>query len=98
VPPGSGRASQVTSERWASPQLANYRLRDLGLIANCGADEFYAAGSEEFSEEFRTKAPSYLFDVQYENEEAVSFQQWEEDVGKTVEMIDQDEDQPAPAP
>jgi hypothetical protein len=97
-PPGSGRAAQVTSERWTITQLANFHLRDLGLIADCDADEFYAAGSEEFSEEFREMAPRYLFDVQFEGEDAITSEQWEEDVKKAVAMIDQNEDQPAPPP
>lgn len=96
-PPGSGRAAQVTNERWTITQLANYRLRDLGLVADCGAGEFYAAGSREFSEEFQELAPRYLFDVQFEGEEAVTFEQWEDDVKRAVYMIDQNEDHPAPA-
>lgn len=96
-PPGSGPAAQVTSERWTITQLANFRLRDLGLIEDCRADEFYAVGSEEFGEVFRAKAPHYLFDVLFDDED-VTVEQWEEDVRKAVEMIDQAEDQPAPAP
>lgn len=97
-PPGSGRAAQVTSQRWTITQLANYRLRDLGLIADCGANEFYTAGTAEFSAEFREKAPQYLFDVQFEGEQPVALEQWEEDVKRAVEMIDQNEEQPAPPP
>ncbi len=96
--PRLGKAARITSERWTITHLANYRLRDLGLITECDAESFYQRGSQEFSTEFMEQAPSYLYDVQPEGEDSVAYEEWEANVRKAVAMIDQAETEPAPEP
>ena len=70
---------------------ANLHLRRIGIIAQCGVDEFMAAAETQFSAELKVEAGTYLADgppVAY----AVSLD-W---VRSFATIIDMEEDAPVP--
>lgn len=71
-------------------QLANKRLRDLGIVDECGADEFMAAAEHEFTSEFREQAGEYLYDGP-----PLPFDAWRAETLALVRgLIDQEGDAP----
>jgi hypothetical protein len=70
--------------------LANKRLRDLGIVDECDADEFMAAAEQQFSMEFHDQAGIYLYDGPPQPYEAWRAETYDLIAG----LIDEEEDLP----
>lgn len=77
------RAHQVMT---VTTSLANAHLRSIGIIAECGLDEFVAAGESQFSPEFKELAGVYLNDGP-----PATFEDWLAEWRSVARMIDMEE-------
>jgi hypothetical protein len=66
--------------------LANLHLRQRGIIAECGVDEFMAAAQGSLSDELKQIAGTYLYDG-----DPVPFEQWLTELRNLLSIIDMEE-------
>lgn len=81
------RANHVTT---VALSLANLHLRQIGIIRECGADEFMAAAELEFSPDLKAQAGTYLHDGP-----AVTYDAWLANLHGIAVIIDIDEGAPS---
>jgi hypothetical protein len=89
---GETKAVRVGSVTSVSLSLANLHLRRVGIIAECGADEFIDAAEFEFTAALKADAGKYLADGP-----AVSYEEWLADLRTFASIIDAEESAPVPS-
>lgn len=80
------RASHVMT---LTTSLANLHLRQIGIVAACGVDEFVAGAEQDFSPELKAQAGKYLDDGR-----EVDYATWLSALRGLVQIIDMEEGAP----
>jgi hypothetical protein len=80
------RAVRANHVMTVTTTLANAHLRSIGIIKECGVDEFMAAANDEFTAEFKRLAGVYLNDGP-----AMTFDDWLAEWKSVVQIIDMEE-------
>jgi hypothetical protein len=88
--PEESRAVRAGQLNVVALSLANKRLRDLGIVDECEAEEFMAAAEPEFAPEFKEQAGVYLYDGP-----PLPYTEWRAETLDLIRgLIDQEEDLP----
>ena len=90
---GQGKSARVNAAEYLTTTRANQYLREIGIVADCGADEFLAAAEAEFSDELKTDLGPALSEFQ---DHDYTYEEWRADLRKTLRAIDMDEDAQVP--
>lgn len=91
---GQSRASRMLTTTLLVIARANQYLREHGLVAECGVEEFLSAAESQFSDAFKSRVGDYLYDGT-----SSSYSEWLGELRRNVRVIDMEEDEPfLPAP
>jgi len=86
---GERRSVRNSSVEFLLTARANQHLRAIGIVAECGVDEFLAAAEMRFTEELRTQVGPALSEPQ-----PLSYADWLADLRRTLRAIDMEENAP----
>jgi hypothetical protein len=86
---GQGKSARVNAAEYLTTTRANQHLREIGIVADCGGDEFLAAAEAEFSDELKTDLGPALSEFQ---DHEYTYEEWRANLRKTLRVIDMDED------
>lgn len=83
---GERKSVRISAAEFLLTGRANQHLREIGIIAECGADHFLAAAERRFSDTLRAEVGDYLSEFEHH-----SYADWRADLRKTLRAIDMDE-------
>lgn len=84
------KSARISSTEFLLVTRANQHLRRVGIVQECGLEDFLAAAEPVFSEKLRAQVGNYLFEF-----EEHTYDEWLANLRKTLRAIDMDEDEPA---
>jgi hypothetical protein len=84
-----GKSARVTAAEYLLTTRANQHLRAIGIVDQCGADEFLAVAEAEFSDALKTDLGPALSEFQ---DHQYTYEEWRANLRLTLRAIDMDEE------